>query len=49
MAARVVARRTVAAMRGGRGEIILTWGGKALVWIDRLCPPLADWLIGRFG
>jgi len=29
--------------------VILTWGGKFLVWLDRLCPPLADYLVARFG
>jgi short-subunit dehydrogenase len=49
MPAEVVARRTVAAMKAGRREIILSAGGKLLVWLDRLCPPLADWLIARWG
>jgi short-subunit dehydrogenase len=40
-----VARRIAAAMAAGRREIILSWSGKALVWIDRLCPPLADWIV----
>jgi short-subunit dehydrogenase len=44
-----VARRIVAAMAAGRHEIILSAGGKLLVWLDRLCPPLADWAIARFG
>ena len=25
----------------------LSAGGKLLVWLDRLCPPLADWLLRR--
>jgi short-subunit dehydrogenase len=49
MPAEAVARRTVAAIRAGRREIILTAGGKLLVWLDRLCPPLADWLIARWA
>lgn len=48
MPAETVARRTVASMRAGRREIILTAGGKLLVWLDRLCPPLADWMIARW-
>jgi short-subunit dehydrogenase len=44
-----VARRTVAAMAAGRREIILSAGGKILVWLDRLCPPLADWFIARWA
>jgi len=48
MPAETVARRTVAAMRAGRREVILSAGGRLLVWLDRLCPPLADWLIARW-
>lgn len=49
MSAETVARRSVRAMESGRHEIILSWGAKGLVWLDRLCPPLADWLVARFG
>ena len=49
MRADIVARKTVRAMRTGRHEIILSASGKTLVWIDRLCPPLANWLVQRFG
>jgi short-subunit dehydrogenase len=49
MAAEVVARQIVAAMRSGRREIILSASGKLLVWIDRLCPPLADWIVRRWA
>ncbi len=44
-----VARCTARAMEAGRHEIILTAGGKLLVWLDRLCPPLANWLIAKYG
>lgn len=44
-----VARQIVRAMRSGRREIILSTAGKLLVWLDRLSPPLADWLVARFG
>jgi short-subunit dehydrogenase len=44
-----VARKTVRAIRRGKHEIILSAGGKALVWLDRLCPPLANWVVARFG
>lgn len=44
-----VARKTVRAIRSGKHEIILTPGGKMLVWLDRLCPPLMNRLISRFG
>lgn len=43
----VVARKTLAAMRRGTHEIILTPGGKGLVWIDRLAPTLANRLVQR--
>ena len=47
--AETVARHAVAAIAAGRHEIILTLSGKLLVWLDRLCPPLANWLIARWG
>ncbi len=47
MSAETVARRTANAIAAGRHEIILSAGGKLLVWLDRLCPPLADWLVQR--
>jgi short-subunit dehydrogenase len=43
-----VARRIVAAMAAGRREIIFPTTGKLLVWLDRLCPPLADYIISRW-
>lgn len=49
MSPAAVARKIVAAMAAGRHEIILSAGGKLLVWIDRLCPPLANWLVAKFG
>ncbi|HEX5104821.1 MAG TPA: SDR family NAD(P)-dependent oxidoreductase [Pirellulaceae bacterium] len=48
MSAEAVALQTVAAIRRGRREIILSAGGNLLVWIDRLCPPLADWFVARW-
>lgn len=47
--AETVARRTLAAIAAGKHEIILSASGKFLVWLDRLCPPLADWLIARWS
>ena len=44
-----VARATVRAMQSGRHEIILSTGGRFLVWLDRLCPPLADRLVAWWG
>jgi short-subunit dehydrogenase len=49
MSAEAVAHRIVAAMRSGRREIILSATGKLLVWLDRLCPPLASWALRRWG
>ncbi len=48
MSAEAVARRAVKAIRRGRHEIILTPGGKLLVWFDRLCPPVVNRLVSRF-
>jgi len=42
-----VAIRTASAIASGRHEIILSAGGQLLVWLDRLCPPLANWLVRR--
>jgi short-subunit dehydrogenase len=47
MSAQAVAWKAVGAMRRGRREIILSASGKLLVWIDRLCPPLADWIVRK--
>jgi short-subunit dehydrogenase len=44
-----VARRIASAMAAGRHEIILSASGKLLVWLDRLCPPLANWLVSRWA
>ncbi len=44
-----VAIKTVRAMQRGQHEIILSAGGKALVWLDRLCPTLMNQLLARFS
>jgi short-subunit dehydrogenase len=44
-----VARRTVRAMQRGNHEIILSWSGWGLVWLDRLFPAIADRLVARYG
>lgn len=44
-----VARKIVRAMAAGRHEIIVSAGGKLLVWLDRLCPPLMNRLLARHG
>jgi len=49
MPAETVARHAVAAIAAGRHEVILSLSGKLLVWLDRLCPPLADWLVARWS
>lgn len=43
-----VAERTVRAMERRRHEIILTWGGKLLVYADRLAPTVLDDLLARW-
>ncbi len=45
----IVAAKTIRAIRKGRHEIILTHGGRLLVWIDRLIPGLANRLMAKFG
>ncbi|PHS03009.1 MAG: glucose dehydrogenase [Blastopirellula sp.] len=44
-----VAQKTVRAIELGKQEIILSISGKALVWVDRLCPPLANWMVAKYG
>lgn len=45
--ARRVARAALAAILARRAEVILSWGGKALVYGDRLAPPLMNLLLRR--
>ncbi len=49
MSSAAVARATVRAMRRGRHEVILSAGGRTLVWLDRLAPSLADVVMARWG
>ena len=44
-----VAIHTLKAIRKRRHEIILTAGGRFIVWLDRLIPAIADRLMARFG
>ncbi len=44
-----VAARTIRAMVRRRHEIILTFGGRVIVWIDRVIPGIANRLVARFG
>ena len=45
----LVAAKTIRAIRKGRHEIILTHGGRFLVWVDRIIPGMANRLLSRFG
>lgn len=45
MSPEVVAAKTVKAIRKGRHEIILTHGGRLLVWADRILPGVANRLL----
>lgn len=47
--ASTVARISARAIRKGRQEVIISPGGKALVWADRICPPIVNRLIARFA
>lgn len=40
-----VARHAVRAIQRGRQEIILSWGGRLLVWANRLCPAVVNRLL----
>lgn len=44
-----VARIATQAIRLGKHEVILSWGGKSLVWFDRLFPVWADYLTAKFA
>jgi len=47
--ASTVARIAARAIRKGRHEVIISPGGKALVWADRLCPPFMNRMIAKFA
>lgn len=49
MSAEAVAASILTAIRQGRRELILSPGGKALVWLSRLAPSLTDSLLLRFA
>lgn len=44
-----VAAKTIRAIRKGKHEIILTHGGRFIVWLDRLVPGIANRIMARFG
>ena len=45
----VVALKTIRAMKKGKHEIILTHGGRLIVWMDRLIPGIANRIMARYG
>ncbi len=45
--ARRVAAATLAAIRARRHEVILSLGGKSLVYADRIAPAVVNWLLAR--
>lgn len=47
--AEYVAHKILGAVRRGKRELILSPGGKALVWLSRLAPGLADRLLMKFA
>ncbi|MEM8542324.1 MAG: SDR family NAD(P)-dependent oxidoreductase, partial [Pseudomonadota bacterium] len=49
MSPEIVASRTLRAIRKRRHEIILTFGGRILVWLDRMIPGIANRIIAKFG
>jgi short-subunit dehydrogenase len=44
-----VAAATVRAIRRGRHEIVPSWRGQLLIWLDRLAPWLVNRLMARYG
>ncbi|WP_430454280.1 SDR family NAD(P)-dependent oxidoreductase [Rhodopirellula europaea] len=46
---RRVAQATLLAIKRGRGEVILSLGGKALVYADRVSPPVMNGLLAKRG
>ncbi|PQO29533.1 SDR family NAD(P)-dependent oxidoreductase [Bremerella cremea] len=44
-----VAKAALKAIKSGRHEIIPSKSGYLMVWIDRMCPSFADWMVAKFG
>lgn len=44
-----VASKTIRAIKKGKHEIILTHGGRLIVWMDRLIPGIANRIMARCG
>lgn len=40
-----VARTTISAMEKRKQEVVLSLGGRMLMWVNRLCPPLLRWIV----
>jgi short-subunit dehydrogenase len=49
MTSQDVARRIVKAVRRGKRELVISAGGKALVWVSRLLPGVVDRVLARYG
>ncbi len=49
MGPEIVAQKTIRAIRNGRHEIILSAGGRLMVWLDRIAPSLANRIVARYG
>jgi short-subunit dehydrogenase len=47
--AAAVALATARAIERGNKEIIPSWPGRAVVYLNRFCPWLVDWYLRRFG
>lgn len=47
MSSERVARRTVRAIRRGQHQLVISAGGKALVWVSRLFPGIVDRVLAR--
>lgn len=45
----LVAKKTIQAIRLGKHEVILSWGGRGLVLMDRLAPTLTNRMVEKFG
>ncbi|MEM6366408.1 MAG: SDR family NAD(P)-dependent oxidoreductase [Planctomycetota bacterium] len=45
--AKRVAKATLSAITKRRDEVVLSAGGKLLVYADRICPPLINWILAR--
>lgn len=44
-----VARQTIRGIEHGRSEMVLSWSGWGLVWLDRLLPTITDRLVARLA